>query len=61
VQPAIRKLMWVWLAAIVGFFSLPNSKLVGYVLPAAAPFAFLLAQRWQARRDAARLPASWPG
>jgi 4-amino-4-deoxy-L-arabinose transferase-like glycosyltransferase len=56
VQPAIRRLMWVWLAAIVGFFTLPNSKLVGYVLPAAAPFAFLLAQRWQARRDGTALP-----
>ena len=29
---------------IVGFFSLPNSKLVGYVLPALAPLAFLLAE-----------------
>ncbi|MBA2960648.1 MULTISPECIES: glycosyltransferase family 39 protein [Ramlibacter] len=57
VEPALRRLMWVWLAVIVGFFSLPNSKLVGYVLPAAAPFAFLLAQRWQARRDA----PGWPG
>jgi hypothetical protein len=47
--------MWVWLAAIVGFFSLPHSKLVGYVLPAAAPFAFLLAQRWQARREGVAL------
>jgi 4-amino-4-deoxy-L-arabinose transferase-like glycosyltransferase len=34
--------LW-WTAAIVGFFSLPSSKLVGYVLPALAPFSMLLA------------------
>jgi len=39
----VRLLMLVWLVAIVGFFSLPHSKLVGYVLPALAPLAFLLA------------------
>jgi 4-amino-4-deoxy-L-arabinose transferase-like glycosyltransferase len=32
-----------WVLAIVGFFSLPASKLVGYVLPALAPFSLLLA------------------
>jgi 4-amino-4-deoxy-L-arabinose transferase-like glycosyltransferase len=32
-----------WLVAIVGFFSLPSSKLVGYVLPALAPWCALLA------------------
>jgi 4-amino-4-deoxy-L-arabinose transferase-like glycosyltransferase len=32
-----------WVLAIVGFFSLPSSKLVGYVLPALAPFSLLLA------------------
>ncbi len=31
-----------WVIAIVGFFSLPNSKLAGYVLPAAAPWCVLL-------------------
>ena len=50
----VRLLMWVWLVAIVGFFSLPASKLVGYVLPAAAPLAFLIADRWLALRDAGR-------
>lgn len=33
-----------WLIAVVGFFSLPSSKLVGYVLPALAPLCALLAQ-----------------
>ncbi len=32
-----------WAAAVVLFFSLPESKLVGYVLPALAPLAGLLA------------------
>ena len=31
-----------WIVAIVGFFSLPSSKLVGYVLPALAPWCVLL-------------------
>jgi 4-amino-4-deoxy-L-arabinose transferase-like glycosyltransferase len=34
--------LW-WVVAIVGFFSLPSSKLVGYVLPAIAPVCALLA------------------
>jgi 4-amino-4-deoxy-L-arabinose transferase-like glycosyltransferase len=34
--------LW-WTLAIAGFFSLPASKLVGYVLPALAPMAALLA------------------
>lgn len=38
-------LMWIWLAVIVVFFSLPRSKLVGYVLPALPPLAYLIAQR----------------
>ncbi len=31
-----------WVVAVVGFFSMPSSKLVGYALPALAPFAALL-------------------
>lgn len=50
----IRMLMWVWLVAIVGFFSLPASKLVGYVLPAVPPLAWLIADRWLAVRAAGR-------
>lgn len=50
-QRAIRWLMWIWLAAVVLFFSLPRSKLVGYVLPAAPPLAWLIAAAWHARRD----------
>ena len=25
--------MWIWLAVVTVFFSLPQSKLVGYILP----------------------------
>ncbi|MGJ7568854.1 ArnT family glycosyltransferase [Variovorax sp. GB1R11] len=38
-------LMWIWLAVIVVFFSMPRSKLVGYVLPALPPLAYLIVQR----------------
>ena len=41
--------LW-WVAAIVGFFSLPASKIVGYVLPALAPMALLLALVLSSRR-----------
>jgi 4-amino-4-deoxy-L-arabinose transferase-like glycosyltransferase len=50
---ASRALMWIWVAVIVGFFSLPSSKLVGYVLGALPPLAWLVA-------DAAFAP-SLPG
>lgn len=43
--------LW-WIVVIVGFFSLPRSKLVGYVLPALLPLAVLLWQAWQGRRGA---------
>ncbi len=50
---AWRRLMWCWLVAIVGFFSLPQSKLIGYVLPALPPLAALIgvaaAAAWAAR------------
>ena len=41
-----------WLLVIVVFFSLPRSKLVGYVLPALPPLALLLAEAWRGRRGA---------
>lgn len=42
-RPGLNSLMWIWAAVIVGFFSIPTSKLVGYVLPALPPMAFLAA------------------
>jgi 4-amino-4-deoxy-L-arabinose transferase-like glycosyltransferase len=41
---SITTLMWCWFAVIVVFFSLPKSKLVGYVLPAVPPFAWLVSR-----------------
>jgi Dolichyl-phosphate-mannose-protein mannosyltransferase len=39
----VRSLMLAWLIVVVVFFSIPASKLVGYVLPATAPLAWLIA------------------
>jgi len=41
-QP-LRSLMLCWMAVVVVFFSLPQSKLIGYVLSAVPPMAWLLA------------------
>jgi 4-amino-4-deoxy-L-arabinose transferase-like glycosyltransferase len=40
---AARSLMATWLLATLVFFSIPSSKLVGYVLVAVLPFAYLAA------------------
>jgi 4-amino-4-deoxy-L-arabinose transferase-like glycosyltransferase len=39
----LRALMLVWLVVVTVFFSLPASKLVGYILPVLPPLAFLVA------------------
>jgi 4-amino-4-deoxy-L-arabinose transferase-like glycosyltransferase len=41
------KLCWVWVLAILLFFSVPNSKLVGYILPVVPPLALLASLGWQ--------------
>ncbi|MBV9890450.1 MAG: dolichyl-phosphate-mannose--protein mannosyltransferase, partial [Rhizobacter sp.] len=43
-RAAWRALMWSWLAVVVVFFSLPQSKPVGYIMPALFPLAFLIAE-----------------
>ena len=35
------RLGWVWVVVVVAFFSIPKSKLVGYILPAVPPLALL--------------------
>lgn len=40
-------LCWIWIVAILGFFSIPNSKLIGYALPVMPPLALLAAHAWQ--------------
>ncbi len=47
-----------WIVAIVGFFTLPSSKLVGYVLPALAPWCLLLAAPAARRTRAAQAMAA---
>ena len=40
---ASRLLMWLWVLMVVLFFSMPRSKLLGYLLPALPPLAFMIA------------------
>ena len=40
-------LCWIWIGAILVFFSLPNSKLIGYTLPVMPALALLSALGWQ--------------
>jgi 4-amino-4-deoxy-L-arabinose transferase-like glycosyltransferase len=44
----VRSLMGIWMATVVVFFSLPQSKPLGYVLPAVPPLAYLLASSFTA-------------
>ena len=46
---ALGPAMACWALVIVVFFSLPQSKLVGYVLPALPPLAYGLSRAWHAR------------
>lgn len=39
----IAILMWLWVGMVTLFFSIPASKPPGYILPAVAPLAFLMA------------------
>ena len=43
---ALSMLCWIWLVAVVLFFSVPGSKLVGYVLPVLPPLSVLAALGW---------------
>lgn len=45
----LRRLMLVWIAAITLFFSLPHSKLVGYIFPVVAPMLCLAAPGYGGR------------
>jgi 4-amino-4-deoxy-L-arabinose transferase-like glycosyltransferase len=52
----LRLLMVCWLVLPVLFFSLPQSKLLGYVLPAVPPLAWLVADGWQLAAPSSRRP-----
>lgn len=43
----VWRLCWAWVLAILGFFSIPNSKLVGYILPVLPALALLAALGWE--------------
>ena len=49
-------LCWIWLVAIIGFFSIPHSKLIGYALPVLPPLALLAALGWARAMAHARFP-----
>ena len=53
---SVRRLMWTWLILILVFFSIPQSKLVGYILPVLPPLAFLLAECFQRALISPRRP-----
>lgn len=42
---SVDRLMLVWLGVVLVFFSLPQSKIVGYVLPALPPLAYGIARQ----------------
>jgi hypothetical protein len=55
-----RRLMLVWAVAITLFFSMPRSKLVGYILPAVPPLVYLAADAAMAlRANSARWASAW--
>jgi 4-amino-4-deoxy-L-arabinose transferase-like glycosyltransferase len=45
--PQWWSLCWIWVVAIIGFFSIPHSKLIGYVLPVMPALALLAALGWE--------------
>ncbi len=49
-------LCWIWVVSIVVFFSIPHSKLIGYVLPVIPGLALLAALGWQ--RSMAQRPVA---
>jgi 4-amino-4-deoxy-L-arabinose transferase-like glycosyltransferase len=58
---AVRSLLILWTLGILVFFSLPKSKLIGYILPALPAFAALIAivaMQWSGR---GRNAAAWIG
>lgn len=46
---AVRGLMVSWFLVVLIFFSIPSSKLIGYILPLLPPFAFFLAEPFASR------------
>jgi len=56
-RPVLRGLMLSWLLVILVFFSIPSSKLVGYVIAALPPLAWFIAEVFEARAAAGQTRA----
>ena len=54
-----HSLLWIWLLVITAFFSLPKSKIVGYILPVLPPVACLVAMIWQQWTKTGRVKSWW--
>jgi 4-amino-4-deoxy-L-arabinose transferase-like glycosyltransferase len=48
----IRALMFTWAAVVIIFFSIPNSKLIGYIFPALPPLCYFVAAAYIGTRRA---------
>lgn len=55
----VRMLMWIWLLVVVVFFSIPKSKLIGYVLPAVPPLVYLLCDSFATQVAPTRALRRW--
>ena len=54
-------LCWIWLLAIIVFFSFPSSKIIGYALPVMPPLALLAALGWNGAMARLKLGAKAEG
>ena len=52
-------LPWIWFLVILLFFSIPQSKLVGYILPAIPPVALLVVDSWERITANTKASAIW--
>ncbi len=55
----LRSLMLLWVGLVVLFFSVPQSKPLGYILPVVPPLAFLFADGFAAHGSSPRVRARW--
>lgn len=56
---SVRSLCWIWLLTILLFFSIPASKLTGYILPVLPPLALLAALGWERAMSGRRHAERW--
>ena len=47
IRDSFESLLWIWTLCICVFFSLPKSKIVGYILPVLPPLACLGSLAWE--------------